>query len=53
MIKKRDLQEAVLWYPIRNGTIVEVLLPVLFDCRELVDTHENGEPKKGSLYSLD
>lgn len=31
-----------------KGTIVEVvILPVVLDCRELVDTHENGEPQKG------
>ena len=46
----RDLQVAVSWYPISNGTIVEVLiLPVVLDSRELVDTHENGESQKGLL----
>ena len=44
----RDLQKAVSWYLICNGTIVEVLiLPVVLDWWELVYTHENGEPQKG------
>ena len=44
-----DLQKAVSWYAVCNGTIVEVviLLPVVLDCWELVDLHENGEHQKG------